>query len=195
MSNERSTQSATMVSGPAPSERRWWASWLARSSSVAVAQRLRRRRPARRRPGVRAACWANSSGMVASGIARAVSFHVGQDGAALVGRENVEAADGAGRAPPRRRSAAGSRRSASVATVASSNRSAAYSSTPVDAGGRAVGGALLGQRERQVELGAGDRHLLEGWCAVPAARGSPGRRSGTPASPGTADDATASAPG
>ena len=32
-------------------------------------------------------------------------------------------------------------------------------------------------------------------CAAPAARGSPGRRSGTPASPGTADDATASAPG
>ena len=32
---------------------------------------------------------------------------------------------------------------------------------PVDAGRCAVGGALLGERERQVELGAGDRHLLE----------------------------------
>ena len=34
MSKERSTQRPTMVSGPTPSERRWWASWLARSSSV-----------------------------------------------------------------------------------------------------------------------------------------------------------------
>ncbi len=145
--------------------------------------------------GVRAACWANSSGMVASGIGARGVVPVGQDGAALGRRENVEAADGAGRAPAAAAVSSRARRSRQRGGRCLLEQVAGIFQHPVDAGGCAVGGALLGERERQVELGAGDRHLLEGWCAVPAARGSPGRRSGTPASPGTADDATASAPG
>ena len=39
ISGERPTQSATRTSGPTPRPRRWWASWLARASSVAVSQR------------------------------------------------------------------------------------------------------------------------------------------------------------
>ena len=159
MSKERSTQTPTMVSGPAPSDRRWCASWLARASSsryvrvcVLVDQRC----------GVGRACGLPGEQLRQRGVrdlARGV-VPVGQDGAALGGRENVESADrtcglgdGGGQQPHQ---ALGERGGARFL-----EQVAGIFQHPVDAGRCAVGGALLGERERQVELGAGDRHLLE----------------------------------
>ena len=93
--------------------------------------------------------------------------------------------------PPAAGSAAGpaSRRAAS-------NRSLAYSSTPVDAGRRAVRRRAARPADRQVELRARRSPPAR---AAPQARQlqarAAGRRSRTPASPGTADAATATAPG
>ena len=64
-----------------------------------------------------------------------------------------------------------------------------------DARRRAVGAALLAQAQRQVELRARGRHRLEPRRKPGQLQPRPPRCSGTPASPGTADAATASAPG
>ncbi len=161
MSKERSTHSADDGLGPGAERAQMVGELVCALVELAVAQRLRRSQTSATASGVRAACWANSSGMVAFGIGARGVVPVGQDGAALVRRENVEAADGAGGLGRGRGQQPGEALRPAWRRVASSNRSPAYSSTPVDAGGRAVGGALLGERERQVELGAGDRHLRE----------------------------------
>ena len=81
------------------------------------------------------------------------SSSVEQRGAAPPASSSVELADAASGVGGDRGRAAGRRRSASVSTVARSNRSVAYSSDAAQAGGRAVGGAVLGEAEGQVELG------------------------------------------
>ena len=66
---------------------------------------------------------------------------------------------------------------------------------PADPRRRPVRSPLLAQAHRQVELRARGRHPLEAAAQSRQDRASPRRCSATPASPGTADAATATAPG
>ena len=76
-----------------------------------------------------------------------------------------------------------------------SNRSVAYSSVPASPPGAPSASARLAKAQRQVELRRRRRNRLERRRQRPQAQGPPPRCSGTPASPGTADDATANATG
>ena len=103
MSNERSTHSADDGLGPGAERAQMMRQLVRALVELAVAERGV---VEDQRDGVRAcgaACAANSSGMVASGIGARGVVPGGEDGAALAGRENVEAADRRGQAPPRRR--------------------------------------------------------------------------------------------
>ena len=92
--------------------------------------------------GLLATCAANSSGSVAGGIARAVSFHprrmVSRSSAARMSRPPIGRSGCATAASSSRTS-----RSASASTLARSNRSVAYSSAPSIPAGDAVRAALL----------------------------------------------------
>ena len=126
---------------------------------------------------------------VADGSARAVSFQPCRMVWRSVGARMSQAADRAVRDRRPRPPAAERRRPASASTLARSNRSVAYSSTPSSpAGGRPRRAAR--QAQRQVELGAAVVDRLEPQPSAPATReAAPARCSATPASPGTADAA------
>ena len=127
---------------------------------------LRPRTPPRWRRGCGSTWAANSSGKVADGIGRAVSFHSAQDGVALLGRENVEAADRPLRLRHRRLQQPNqpTRQRRNARPV---EQVGGVFEHPVDPRRLAVRAALLCEAERQVELGAGSVDRFEATAVSP----------------------------
>ena len=105
---------------------------LAHSSGAAP------RTPPRPHRACAATCAANSSGKVAGGTARAVSFHAAQDGVRARRAPECRGCRSPARAPQPPPPAAEPAAPPAPRRSPRSNRSVAYSSTPVDPGRRAV---------------------------------------------------------
>ena len=125
----------------------------------------------------------------------AVAFHCDSMVRALGRRQHAQAARSAGPGPPPRLPAAGSAAPPSTSTLPRSNRSLEYSSTPVDPRRRAVPAAPLHRLTDRSNFALRASAPPRARAASPANNSPAHSRSETPASPGTADAATATAPG